>query len=258
MKLLSILLLALYAFAASAQTPKAVIEGREWIYKAYDFGSNYDMSIKINGDTIVDDIACKKLLYKKDTDAVVVGYIYETNKGQVYIYCENNSIDIVPNATFLNLGKWVKTNDFSLEVGDYITHMSVYGSDVFEEDTRVLTKDTIIVKGTKKAKWTTQESDSGIKWSIVEGIGNSKYGIFCYLGYRQAVASRPTYYFKSCNDNGVCIFGQGDFNAPSVTGIKDINAKNQDNEIIYDLQGRKHTSPTTKGLYIKNDKKVIK
>ena len=41
------------------------------------------------------------------------------------------------------------------------------------------------------------------------------------------------------------------------TGIENVNSDERDDAVYYDLQGRRVTKPTVKGVYIKNGKKVM-
>ena len=49
-----------------------------------------------------------------------------------------------------------------------------------------------------------------------------------------------------------------DFTTLSPTGINDVISKKEETKgTVYDLQGRKLTSPLRKGLYIQNGKKIL-
>ena len=65
--------------------------------------------------------------------------------------------------------------------------------------------------------------------------------------------------YSAASEWSDCIIGQLILSADSKasTGIKEVNSVNVNSQAVYDLQGRK-VSASTKGLYIKNGKKMLK
>ena len=65
--------------------------------------------------------------------------------------------------------------------------------------------------------------------------------------------------YSAASEWSDCIIGQLTLSADNnaSTGIKEVNSVNANSQAVYDLQGRK-VSASTKGLYIKNGKKMLK
>ena len=65
--------------------------------------------------------------------------------------------------------------------------------------------------------------------------------------------------YSAASEWSDCIIGQLTLSADNnaSTGIKELNSINANSQAVYDLQGRK-VSASTKGLYIKNGKKMLK
>ena len=65
--------------------------------------------------------------------------------------------------------------------------------------------------------------------------------------------------YSAASEWSDCIIGQLILSADSKasTGIKEVNSVNVNSQAVYDLQGR-IVSASSKGLYIKNGKKMLK
>ena len=114
------------------------------------------------------------------------------------------------NAYFLHEG-WMCTHDFGLHEGDKVPF--VYGD---EETPYIVGRiDSIDVKGEIRKRWNAvvEESDSCATFSVVEGIGNSKYGIYAFCSLERD--RYPLYSFVSCYQGNRCIFEAKDFNLSS-------------------------------------------
>lgn len=93
-------------------------------------------------------------------------------------------------------------------------------------------------------------------FTVVEGIGNNQAGIFAFNLAADLINGYPRYYFLACYDGDRCIFKRADFKAESFSSkIEEVKADKIES-YYYDLQGRRVKNPT-KGLYIKNGKKVV-
>ena len=68
----------------------------------------------------------------------------------------------------------------------------------------------------------------------------------------------PRHTMQQCYFNDECIFTYDDFFTKPVSGITNpISLPSGKDAIIYDLQGRRGTTPQKNGLYIKNGKKYL-
>ena len=152
--------------------------------------------------------------------------------------------------------------DFGLSVGDV-------AYDDLEEEIRlhVVFVDTIEVNGVSRKRigfFTGNQLEyygdkldhtNPNQWANcwVEGIGGI-YGPTDTYGW-YIIGSRTM--MQHCYVNGECVFTYDDFFAKSVSGISNPISLPSCKDTIYDLQGRRVTTPQKKGLYIKNGNKFV-
>lgn len=187
--------------------PHTLAEDRSWKYKKYLLSDNVEFSITVGGDTIFDDRWCKKLLYSDENGKSLAGMAYETEDGKVNIY---NTLQL-DNAVFLHKG-WMCTNDFGLEQGDKVPYV-----DEFDEIPYIVGKvDSIDVKGSIRKRWyaIVKGTEDNVAFTVAEGIGNDKYGIYAYCSLEPD--SYPLYSFVSCYQGDSCIFEASDYNLVSI------------------------------------------
>ncbi len=189
--------------------------------------------VTVIGDTIVNDINCKKI------EIVMIGSrlelataIAREENGKVWRINEDGSQTLLL--------------DMSLTIGDQV------------DAGYVIAEDVICVNGTQRKRLLI---DSGVDSSgedylyyIVEGIGinKDKWIIDGGLG----IANDNEYCsMTSCIEDGKVIFTSSDFGIPysSISTVK----TDSSNEAIYDLFGRKVTTPSKGSIYIKANKKII-
>lgn len=188
-----------------------LIDGRTWIYEKFSLSDSgekkiEEFSITVGGDTLFENRWCKNLVYSDGGKTILAGVAYETEDGKVNIY---NTLQM-DNAYFLHEG-WMCTHDFGLHEGDKVPF--VYGD---EETPYIVGRiDSIDVKGEIRKRWNAvvEESDSCATFSVVEGIGNSKYGIYAFCSLERD--RYPLYSFVSCYQGNRCIFEAKDFNLSS-------------------------------------------
>lgn len=220
-------------------------EGKMWklsytyIYKNHwqDMPDAY-MTIIVDGDSIVGDRTCKKLLvdYRSIVSVEHPKYTvaYEED-GKVYRLDEDGKEHLIMN---MNLH---------------------YGDGVINEAQTVLKEDYVIVDGVRRKRLMV---DSGVdhpngEWLyyMVEGIGLSK-DEFVYTG----LIDREYYFHRliACYDKGKCIFSAADFTKESTNVIQSIPAASTSDNSIYDLQGRKRDNIKKGEIYIQCGRKYIK
>lgn len=258
MKKIIIILIYLCPLIINAQD--TVNKGQCWEYELIElseFGEKVKRNffIKIGDLTTFESIDCFELIYSDNNSTKRIGYIYETAQNEVYVY---NTLKL-ENALFLHDG-WLITNNFKLkqndsygildwddEMNQFINNNLYYVSDI----------DSLIINNKifERRHITIKEHTNKSIYQTVKGIGNSKYGIFLIPNLE--IDGYPQYQFVACYDKDVCIFEAKDFNAEAITdAISQIYKEPTNNNYLYDLQGRKVKNPT-KGLYIKDGKKVM-
>ena len=211
MKKLLFLLVLMVCMPQIIMADNYLIDGRTWIYEKYSLSDSgekkiEEFSITVGGDTLFENRWCKSLVYSDSGKTILAGVAYETEDGKVNIY---NTLQM-DNAYFLHEG-WMCTHDFGLHEGDKVPF--IYG---FEETPYIVGRiDSIDVKGEIRKRWNAvvEESDSCATFSVVEGIGNSKYGIYAFCSLERD--RYPLYSFVSCYQGKRCIFEAKDFNLSS-------------------------------------------
>ena len=120
------------------------------------------------------------------------------------------------------------------------------------------------ISGDKKGKWETVDGTSYINLTVA---GTVYKGVMVDQVMESNTTAWPTTSFSATKKNktvaftavaksGVTIWGYRSGDDP--TGINDIPLLNHQEEIIFDLQGRRVAKPARKGVYIVNGKKVIR
>ena len=120
------------------------------------------------------------------------------------------------------------------------------------------------ISGDKKGKWVTVDGTSYINLTVagtvykgvmVDQVMESNTTAWPTTSF-SATKKNKTVAFTAVAKNGVTIWGYRSGDDP--TGISDIPLLNHQEEIIFDLQGRRVAKPARKGVYIVNGKKVIR
>ena len=99
------------------------------------------------------------------------------------------------------------------------------------------------------------------KWSMVEGtsyititLGNTIYkGVLVEQTLEKTNIKATA--FTAMTKSGVSIWG---YRTGALAGIEEVTTQQDTDTPVYDLQGRRITTPMQKGIYIKNGKKYIK
>ena len=214
------------------------MDGKEWhvrekIVHYIDYSS--DVYMWIAGDTIVDDIYCKKLY-------IHTKQLWEGGEESLEVrYCHQDGEKYYQNGDLMY--------DFSLEVGDE------FATYVDNEENKLLytvvgVGDTVLLDGLSRKYLVMAPSYEGVVipgytdiW--VEGIGSLTQGIAQNDFYWSGGVITE---LQSCSYNGQCIYKKSD------TYIN--NVSSNVSSPYYDLMGRPVANPT-RGIYIKDGRKVI-
>lgn len=201
-----------------------------WVSANYFSMQKRNFTVAVVGDTIVDNLNCRRLCLFYEGDPEKYYYpAYEEN-GKLFFYLN------VGGAASLLL-------DFSLHLGE----KAAIGENYY-----VLKEDTVEVKGYLRRRLALGREDEGIGGYWVEGVGSDR-DVWATLIDKHI---GDYHYMVSCYENGTCIFEADDFNA-SPTNILNIPLRSTDN-VYYDLGGNVIFPPIERsGIYIKDGRKFI-
>ena len=226
-----------------------LVEGKNWKYDYNNGVNQYMKTLSIGGDTIIGDQTYKMII---DVASQGVELFLREEGKKVYCCYPNQNSEIL-------------LYDFGKNAGEIISRETRNGGTWIR---KVIAFDTIMVKANPFRCLTVHEYfipegmseeeyfageygyDSGI-W--IEGIGSLKY-LDTPIGY-----DGNYYSFYECWI-GDTSYNQKDFMdaiANNIQLVKAINRVNN-NDVIYDLQGRRIQGEPQKGLYIQNGKKILK
>lgn len=253
--LLYFLLLPLTAFAQADYHP-FLTEGKRWNYEYehVNLWENYhtteNVSYVIEGDMVIDGKTYKKLYYGTSDeqfssldDKVFHRALREEGK-KVYMYDETAG-DIL-------------LFDFGMQPGE-----SYEISSPKVEQPVSLKLETLKQMTFHGREFTFMQ----YKWnwgtvpSIVESVGIENFGwdIIDVFIERPTSGIYDIKHFKSCYEDGECIFTEEDFyNTDDISNSTITSTdSNMADDAIYDLQGRQLNAVPEHGIYICNGKKVI-
>ena len=215
--------------------PLVVRGGKKWTYRHNTFENVYDYYYILEGDTVIAGKNCLKMYSENKGNQGEIRYegaLYEEDM-KVYLFYEE--ID-VPEVMY----------DFNCQVGDTLH---------FQGPSLVMQAiESVEILGMSRKRYDFQaqiETDESNEIFVLgneswlEGIGSMKdfFNMLpLYGNYNSLVA---------CEVNGVTIY-------QSPTAIQGVRPyKPKADGAIYDLQGRRLSSPPRKGIYIQNGKKMI-
>lgn len=197
----------------------------------------------VQGDTLLSGISWKKVYRYAD------GPVYEKSMresdGKIYELHDGET----------GLGKLLF--DYTLKVGERFTPENK--SDRYME---VVAIDTMQSQGIARRRLILLQHVGGVPTDLTswtEGIG-SDVGIDVSAVWsdqqlpEQDVNSHYKYLFLGCTDGGRCIYGDDSF----LDRIEAVEQKPATSDVLYDLQGRRVTDSTAKGLIIGNGRKRLK
>ena len=239
-------------FCLRAQYLPVVEDGKCWIHyvdcsahQVFIGVDGYFYYDYLQGDTIVDGRACKKMYYYSElgnAKPYCKAAMYEEN-GKVYFHT------IRPTT-----GEWELLYDFTLQIGD---RLQLYEDDFLEHE--IIDIRTINIFGVTRRVFTIGEVEKGVPSEIggywketywIEGIGGM-HGVQ-YPYFPTGVDAVQT-----CEKDGVILYTYEAFSELIATSVNKICTDCRVSD-LYDLQGRRLAREPEKGLYIKNGRKYLK
>lgn len=245
MKQLLVILFALFCMQTNAQEYHPMLkDGRSWkLVSPSIFMNEYDLyfTVSVAGDTLVNDIPCKKIVTKCDIPKPWDRgtYIYSCDAayekdGRIYAHDPWEQ-------------KFRLLMDFNLRKGDTYDEM----------DRKIQDVDYVEIQGQKHRRivlW--RGSDETDCW--IEGIGASDDLHWIEL------EARPTgnYYYSvmiGCYDDDKLIFTRSDmvYIKPVPNAVEQVKAEPSGDNRTYDMAGRRILSPQKGEVYIKNGEKRV-
>ena len=236
-------------------------DGRTWnliqVYERSEYVDSLGNIIDLNNDTIdieeiwyTDTLILDTVAYALHIDGTetvdnrLCYKMFGSSKSSFGYFCEENG-----KVSTLIDGEWKVVLDFTLDVGDAIP---------YHQHVVVNSVDTIMVgEELYRRLWLGIYDDEG-KCYWIEGMGSTEYG--------PTFPIEPVAYpfnlkwagLVSVYDGDVCIFERNDFHQQGIgAGVVSVHANPDALKRCYDLQGRKVTNPATRGIYVKDGKKVV-
>lgn len=221
------------AIVCSATRPVHPIleDGKSWTWEIIDpHDTGEDMAVynvTVCGDTIVDNIDCRRLcksFVNRDYRDTYIA-VYE-DAGSLYVFSEDEK-------------RFKKMLDLSLQTGDQVIDWSVVREDAVDVDGVTCRRLFIGDNGNEIAVWVERIGSNTDMWmSLVDKpIGVSMRMVECQL-------------------NGKTVFTQNDFHGTTTGTIQVTNENVTDNTVIYDLSGRQIESLTPGQIYISGGKLI--
>ena len=227
-----------------------LVNGRAWYYEGESVLDHriYYFSLLVLGDTIVDNLLCKKIYYVEGDSSHIRGFAYE-KEGKVFM--KSKSDDPVID----KLLSWEELYDFTLDVGERNDQYNIWLS-----STDSISIDNVMYH---RYFYTRKEGGSSTNTFVwIEGIG-SEYGLLNPIGMFP-MSSYVIERFLRCYDFALCIITAEDFHRLSVNSISIPETTLHKKTTIYDLSGRKLPSlqggvggRLHNGVYIQNGKKIM-
>ena len=254
------LILTIICLAALTGTMKAeedylpfVVEGKVWnMYSSSTPRNNWYGKYYIKGDTVINDIVCKKLYsYNVDYNDNKIHYeaaLYEKDK-KVHAFYEYKPL----------AGKDVLMYDFDLQVGDTAT--------VVVGKYRVIGTEEHNYRGIRQNYYVLCDVNEKNRNDMTIGFWREGVGTKYSIIYSYPVQSTGGHtWLLSCVVNGDTIYSYTDnreyeqgLSKKYATGISTVKAGAKARaESWYDLQGRQVTRPEKGRIYIHDGRKVVK
>lgn len=255
-KALLFLLLLISMSAVSQEKVHAIfVEGRNWRYEHLkpdgqreSDGSEgyikYDYVLKVGNDVLFDGHQCKEIICDFKDETSLYAYGYEED-GCVMLYALfNEPAFYAPFPT----GEWVTLYDFNVQKDSHCQMGAFLCSDMIVcevgqvEDSQHISHGYISFSDAHNPSWP--------KRYVVEAIG-SPFGLF---EFTNLIADGSGSRFIGCYDGDTCLFSAEDFSLTmNISAIPRLVEK----DVLHDLSGCKLQQKPSKGIYIKDGKKVL-
>lgn len=224
-------------------------EGKIWLYKNHHFEENIDdegdvydydvyetdYNFVLRGDTVINGERAFKMYRESESGSSIYVDAWIEQDKRVYRIHEGTTEKVL-------------YYDFNLK-RDNLWYDNISGDKFFLHHVDTL---DVNEKSYNRYHFYTYNWPTEV-FNWVEGIGSLDEGIL-FNGYTEIVPCICDYIsFEKCFEDGVQIYPQ----VKIPDAISSIPSTRKDDETIYDLQGRRVTTPQKNGLYIKNGKKYV-
>lgn len=226
------------------------------VYALFDQTTQY--SLRICGDTIIDNKTYKKVYLEKevvDKELVQTIPIEAMQNMERSVHLEKNSTTLYPEflreenkmvyARRANTNQEFVLYDFSVAEGEKVSSMFPLGEVVVNHISTIVVQEQIF-------RCFHLSANSGYEPLWVEGIGHPG-GPFHSANAK--VNDGKIYTLLSCYEDNTCIFTADDFKIASSVSSAKVDVL-QTSSKVFDLQGRLTGKPT-KGVYIQNGEKRV-
>ena len=213
---------------------RLLTSGRVWNLEfVHPFSGSISYTLSVDGDTLVNDIVCKKL--KREIGSETEPFIIACEIDRKIYHIEQD-------------GTMILMLDFSKHLGDTVITLDD------ELKLYVMQEDSIKVRGRKYRRIIVGNPDSEQSVCWVEGIG-SNCDVWATLS---AKPMGSIIYMKECYENEELIFCQSDFNTISSVGLISPNNEEELSLKFFSINGMSLTKLTQSGFYILKGKKKYK
>ena len=223
-------------------------EGKRWNY-IFDFAwagapkeYNYYYSYFVNGDTVINNITCKKIYMEKDGSVTYKAAMYEDGQK---VYCFNNNSTDSELLYDFGLCRYDKmpVEKENVEVLCKYTKQSEYEG-VNRKEIYWIMIDSYMSEDYVERMMSLDNDIYLSEW--IEGIGSTQ-DLFFTLPYDGNYS-----HMISCEQNGKTLYQDSYY-----TGIIDIRTNSNVSSQIFDFSGRRLNSIPEKGMYIKGGRKYL-
>ena len=232
-------------------------EGKTWNYILYYLdgeGTHQEpYSYMVRGDTVIGNIAYKKLYYQKD-GAERLAFMMREDGYMVYKRHPEKEEFLLFDFSRDDVGQ---VHSWKSSVGNIVINWMIYAIDNVQVKNNIFRRYCCYQQYSETELDTIEELDEAQTEYWVEGIGSANMGIEADGIEIPVRLPGITEYFVSCDVNGECIFTADDFSKPSYTSdVQRLRNTDSNLESVYDILGKRLNVVPHKGLYIQNGKKV--
>lgn len=252
MRIVILLLLWLTSITVMGETtvqiPRVYEERKTWTYFDYypdDPEKNEYYELSVVGDTIINDVVAAKVRNRSlnmERDDYYFA-VYEKD-GVIYDY-------------FKYLKKFYPKIDFNVKAGDTRPILNPDYMEYYDDIMLVVANDERVSINGKDFRIITIENERhNFLGYWIEGVGMiSNFGAASMIDYPLPTCGYYETTLIKCEKDGVCIFSDEDLKKYS--GLITVYDDKKDDNIIYDLIGRKVNNPLKGQIYIKGGKKIL-
>lgn len=260
-RVLQILAALMLAYTSRASV---IEDGKTWLmgrcYEPEFFKTSFEyFTAEVAGDTVVNGLPAKKILQRfLNSDKVCIYIVRETDGVIQLQYNVDNPTSYVQPGDFVDIMK------FNLSDGERIKRISAL--DGYDEEFLIASyKTTHIINGRECKEFSISIDfipDKSIT-CLLEDVGASYSDPYVswitHFWYTDGRYPKVLYtWMIECRKNGRLIFSGSEFSVPfEDAGICQIEAKTEQENIFFNLQGYRVTVPQKGKIYIQNNRKIL-